>query len=269
MYNSIIISSLLILTLYSCKQSDPIETEYKLIWSDEFDGSTLDENKWDIQTGDGSQYGLWGWGNAEKQWYQKENIQLWKGTLLIGAVQEKSNGYDYTSARIRTLNKFDFKYGRVEASIRMSNVGGLWHALWMLPSNPEKGWPISGEIDIMEYLGNAPTEILNYAHYSVNSTGTQGSSGTSTVFEEDSDFHQYALEWDENKISWFRDSVETYRMLKNQENIYGSPFDAQFHLLLNTAVGGNLGGDIDDSRLNKPRFMEVDYIRVYQTSSNN
>lgn len=252
------------LLFVACKQSDPPQKELKLIWSDEFNGTQLDESKWEVMLGNGSDYGIWEWGNNEDQYYKKENAIVIDGKLRIKAVREDIAGYDFSSARIRSLNKGDFKYGRIEASIRMANSGGLWHAFWMLPSNPEQGWPISGEIDIMEYVGNTPDEILNYIHFADN-FGNHRSLGDSEAIVQDADFHVYAVEWDENKITWFRDSTETFSVVRSDDVISQTwPFDSEFHLLLNTAVGGNLGGVINVQELQTPKYMEVDYVRVFQ-----
>jgi beta-glucanase (GH16 family) len=247
-----------------CEQSDPIEREYSLVWQDEFNETELDLEKWDVQTGDGSKYGLWRWGNNEEQYYRKENISFRNGTLRIKAIKEDFGGYEYTSARIRTLNKLDFKYGKVEASIRMANTVGLWHALWMLPSNPKRGWPFSGEIDIMEYVGRTSDKILNYVHFA-DVSDNHRSIGSETSIAPDNDFHIFGVEWDENKIVWYRDGVETFRLLRTNSLISNTwPFDSEFHLLLNTAVGGNLGGSIDEAEMERAKYMEVDYVRVYQ-----
>jgi beta-glucanase (GH16 family) len=259
-----LIFSLLVFISNSCKQSDPIKKEYSLVWSDEFDGDELDLTKWEVQTGDGSLYGLWRWGNEEAQYYRKENITVSNGTLKIKSVRENIAGYDYSSARIRTLNKGDFKYGKIEASIRMDNTGGLWHAFWMLPSNPKRGWPFSGEIDIMEYVGNLNDRVLNYIHFA-DGFDNHRSMGSETIIAPDNDFHKYSIVWNENLITWYRDSVQTYQVLRTDEAIANTwPFDSEFHLLLNTAVGGNLGGTIDVQGLQLPKYMVVDYVRVYQ-----
>lgn len=256
---------LLLAPLYSsCEQSEPLLQEYKLVWSDEFNGSELDDSKWEAMIGDGSQYGIWGWGNNESQYYREENATVFNGSLKIKAIKENFGGYEYTSSRLRSLNSGDFKYGKIEASIKMDNSGGLWHAFWMLPSSPNEPWPISGEIDIMEYVGNSPNEILNTVHMS-NSAGQQLSLGESVPFVNDFNFHKYAIEWNANKITWLVDDQETYSVLRTNSAVNNTwPFDAEFHLLLNTAVGGNLGGIIDDNALQIPKYMEVDYVRVYQ-----
>ena len=196
------------LTLLNCKQSDPIETEYTLVWEDLFGGNAIDTiNNWEFQIGDGANYGLWRWGNNEDQYYRKENARVSNGKLLIKAVAEDYNGYSYTSARMRTKGKVDFKYGKIEAMIRMANTKGLWHAFWLLPSNPSQNWPMSGEIDIMEYVGNAPHEILNTLHFADNFDNHQYI-GSATPFTEDNQFHLYSIEWDENKIIWYQAYIE-------------------------------------------------------------
>lgn len=252
------------ISLYGCKQSDPLKKNSKLVWSDEFNGSQLDESKWAYQLGDGSDYGLWRWGNNEEQFYKKENVTVSGGTLKIKAIAESAGGLDYTSGRIRSLNKGDFKYGKIEASVRMSDVGGLWHAFWMLPSNPSESWPISGEIDIMEFVGNRGSEIFTTVHFA-DGQGNQRQLGQTTPIVYDNNFHTYRVEWSENKIVWYMDDVKSYEVLRTNSQISNTwPFDAEFHLLLNTAIGGNLGGSVDNAGLQTAKFMEVDYVRVYQ-----
>jgi beta-glucanase (GH16 family) len=151
------LSAFSLLVLNSCKQSNPPEKYKTLVWSDEFNGTELNLNNWEIQLGTGTSVGLTDWGNNEEQFYRAENISLENGNLRIRSQRESFGGKDYTSARIRSKNLADFKYGRFEARIRMDNTPGLWHAFWMLPSGENASWPVDGEIDIMEYIG-----ILNY-----------------------------------------------------------------------------------------------------------
>lgn len=248
----------------SCEQYDPPEKSSELVWSDEFNGNALDESKWEYMIGDGSDYGIWRWGNNEEQYYRKENVTVENGVLKIKSFRESIAGYDYTSARIRSLNKGDFKYGRIEAGIRMDNTGGLWHAFWMLPTDQDKGWPAGGEIDIMEYVGNLPNEVIHTIHFA-DRFGNHSQIGEPSPMPDASVFRQYAVEWDENKITWFVDSVETFAVKRTNSLINNTwPFDAEFHLLLNTAVGGNLGGAVNGTALYSPKYMEVDYVRVYQ-----
>ncbi|MCB0760036.1 MAG: glycoside hydrolase family 16 protein [Flavobacteriales bacterium] len=258
---SISVVALLVLTLAGCKQSDPVEGELFLVWSDEFDGTELDDNKWEAMIGDGSNYGLWLWGNNEEQYYRAENATVSGGYLKIKAQAQEFGGQDYTSARIRTKEKGDFKYGRVEASIRMDAVGGLWHAFWMLPTDAVASWPVSGEIDIMEYVGNQPDEVLTTLHFA-DQFGNHQYEGEPHAFVNQNDFHEFAMEWDENEIVWFIDDEKVYTLFRPQ--IATWPFDAQFHILLNVAVGGNLGGEVNQAALSVPRYMYVDYVRVYQ-----
>lgn len=261
---SIIYFLCIIATICNCKQSDPIEKKSSIVWQDEFNGSDLDLNKWETQIGDGTTYGLYRWGNNEEQYYRKENVTVSGGILKIKSIKETFAGFDYTSGRIRSLNKGDFKYGKIEASVRMSDAGGLWHALWMLPTNPENGWPTSGEIDIMEFVGNRGTEIFNTIHFADN-LGNHRQLGETEPMAYDNLFHKYTIEWDANSIVWFIDDVETYKVLRTNSTISATwPFDAEFHLLLNTAVGGNLGGNVSNTSLQTAQYMEVDYVRVYQ-----
>ena len=256
------------LLVVSCQQGDPPIGVYELIWNDEFSGAELDAENWDIQIGDGSEYGIWRWGNNEAQYYRAENINISNGKLIIKSMKQDFGGYQFTSGRLRTLDRKDFKYGKIEALIKMSNARGLWHAFWLLPSNPNDSWPISGEIDIMEYVGNAPEEILNTVHYA-DQNNNHRYTGHTSVYPNDDAFHLYTLEWSPTQISWFFDNQETFVLYKSDIAIEDSwPFDAPFHILLNTAIAGNLGGDIDIQRLDSAQFMEVEYVRVYEQNFN-
>lgn len=256
---------LLLSILISCKQSAPPQKYKVLVWSDEFDGTELDETKWEVQLGTGGSYGLYLWGNNEQQFYRRENITVNNGVLRIRSQRENFQNMEYTSGRMRSLNKGDFKYGRIEARIKMDNAPGLWHAFWMLPSNPDVGWPISGEIDIMEFVGNTPTQVLNYIHFADINNIHRFRGTFHNLLTPHSNFHIYAVEWDENKIRWFVDDVMTFSVTREDADLVDVwPFDRQFHLLLNTAVGGNLGGNINAQAMTTARFMEVDYVRVYQ-----
>ncbi|MBC9930614.1 family 16 glycosylhydrolase [Chitinophaga qingshengii] len=233
----------------------PVST--KLLWSDEFnqDGAP-DPKKWgyDIGTGDN------GWGNAEAQYYtdRQQNVSVSDGTLKIIAQKESYNGKDYTSARMLTKGKFNFTYGRVEVSAKLPVGGGTWPAIWMLGSNiATAGWPACGEIDIMEHKGNEPQKIYGTVHHP-DHAGANGDGGTTMVANETGAFHKYTLDWSPKQLRWYVDD----KLYFTFNNAAGLPFNHDFFILLNFAVGGTFGGAID------PAFtkgvMEVDYVRVYK-----
>ena len=246
-----------------------------LVWSDEFDGAQLDPETWFFATGDGTEKGLpGGWGNKELQHYLPDNAQLVNGVLQITARRELVEGSNYTSARINTEDRFAFKYGRIEASIKLPSGQGLWPAFWMLSQDSPYGtWAASGEIDIMEAVnldGTGANEIYGTLHYGgafpaniyTGVTYTPGPDVTD-------DFHTYALEWDETEIRWYFDDT-LYAMQNSWSSTaapYPAPFDQPFHILLNLAVGGNFpGNDIDSAAF--PAVMEVDWVRVYSGEEN-
>jgi beta-glucanase (GH16 family) len=240
-----------------------------LVWSDEFDAAQLDPELWFFESGDGSQYGLNGWGNNELQWYEPDSAQLSGGLLVITARNESSNGRDYTSARINTRDRFAFRYGRIEARIRLPGGQGLWPAFWLLPQDDAYGtWAASGEIDIMEAVNlgvNGSNDVHGTLHYGGewpnNTFSGAAYTGASSATD---DFHDYAIEWDAGQIRWYVDGV-MYAMQNSWSSSGGpfpAPFDQQFYILLNVAVGGNFPG-APDASTEFPVTMEVDYVRVY------
>lgn len=245
----------------------PVPGSKVLVWSDEFDYTGLpDDTKWSYDTANNAT----GWGNNESQFYTKarlKNAEVKSGYLYINARKEDYKGFRYTSARLVTKGKGDWLYGRIEVKAKLPNGRGLWPAIWMLPTDwSYGGWPSSGEIDIMENVGYNPYVIVASAHTeSYNHVlGTQ-KSATTTVSSCYSDFHVYALEWEENEYRVYVDDL-LYFTFSNEGTGYKVwPFNKRFHLLLNVAVGGNWGGaqGIDDSVF--PRTMMIDYVRVYQT----
>jgi beta-glucanase (GH16 family) len=244
----------------------------ELVWSDEFDGSALDTDRWEFQLGNGTSFGLpAGWGNNELQYYQRENASVADGFLTITARQESVSGYNYTSARLRTLGKGDFTFGRMEMRARMPIGKGLWQAFWMLPSDSlYGGWAASGEIDIVEYLGDEPDHVLGTIHYGSpwpnNAfTGSDFRLGEGSFHD---DFHVFAIEWEPGEIRWYVDDVHYASQTEwfSSGGPYPAPFDADFHILLNLAVGGNLPGS-PDSTTTFPQEFVVDYVRVYQSAA--
>ncbi len=246
---------------------------WELVWADEFEGTELDSNNWSAQTGTGTAYGLpAGWGNNELQYYTgfSENIVVSDGTLKIIAREQSFGGRDYTSARIRTLNKQEFLYGRIEARMKIPSTTGIWPAFWMLPTNsPYGGWASSGEIDIMESV-NIADRIYGTLHFG-NPWPTNQSAGPR--FSDGTDFsdafHTYRIDWNPESITWYIDDVP-YGTVNNTSWFSSAapsnplaPFDTEFHLLLNVAVGGNFPGNPNGSSV-FPQTLEVDYVRAYE-----
>lgn len=242
----------------------------QLIWSDEFDGSALDQSTWEFQIGNGQSVGLPGWGNNELQYYRPENTTVSNGVMTITAKQETFGGFNYTSSRLRTQGNFEFAYGRIEASIRLPSTPGIWPAFWLLPTNSPYGtWAASGEIDVMESV-NFADRIYGTIHHGAPWPGNVQAGGQyapGTDFSEN--FHTYSLEWDPDQMRWYVDGV-LYRVLNRNAwfssaapNDPRAPFDREFHIILNVAVGGNFPGNPNGaSRF--PQSMEVDWVRVYQ-----
>lgn len=256
------------LTVADNDQVSPGDT-LTLVWADEFNDAQLDPELWFFETGDGSQYGIPGWGNNELQYYDPDNASLANGLLLIEARSEMSNGFNYTSARIHTRDRFAFRYGRIEARIRLPGGQGIWPAFWMLPQDDQYGgWAASGEIDIMEAVnlgGTGGNDVHGTIHYGGEWPANVFSGETYLVpADATAEFHTYAVEWDTSEIRWYVDDV-LYSMRNSWNSTGGAfpaPFDQHFYILLNVAVGGNFPGNPDGSTF-FPVSMEVDWVRVY------
>lgn len=228
-----------------------------LFWAEEFNTNGAPNSavwNYDIGNGDG------GWGNQELQYYtsRAENVIVSDGTLKITAKKEDYNGFSYTSARLLTKNKFSFKYGKVEISAKVPQGVGTWPALWMLGSNISTvGWPNCGEIDIMEHLGRQLNTIYGTLHYPGRSGGS--ANGATKVIENAStQFHTYTLDWTASYIKIYVDN-QLFHTVTNSNSI---PFNQNFFLLVNVAMGGNFAGSIDPAVTTAT--MEVDYIRIYK-----
>jgi hypothetical protein len=235
---------------------------YQFVWSDEFDGSEIDYSKWTHEVGDS-------WYNNEIQSYtaRPDNSVVENGNLVIIAREEQYGPNYYTSARLRSLGKADFKYGRLAARIKLPKGKGIWPAFWMLPTYQlYGGWPDSGEIDIMEAI-NQMDRIYGTMHFSdaqhqrVSSGGSYYANGLCFA----NDFHVYAIEWDPNEIRWYVDDIKYFSETRwtSGTNPYPAPFDEQFHFILNVAIGGDWAGPPDETTV-FPQRMLVDWVRVYQ-----
>ena len=225
------------------------------VWSDEFDTDGLpDTKKWNYETGC-SLY------NNELENYTKNdtnNARVRNGNLIIEARKGKSGSCNYSSARLTTQFKGDWLYGRMEVRAKLPTGNGMWPAIWMMPSdNFYGGWPASGEIDIMENVGRDPDRILHTIHT------TNANNGTNELVNQPYNvYHVYALEWDSIHMDFFVDSLKMFTYNKANRNSSYWPFDKRFFLILNIAVGGTLGGTVDNSIF--PQIMYVDYVRVYE-----
>jgi len=226
-----------------------------LLWADEFDvPGSPDAAKWGYDLGAG------GWGNNELEYYtsRTDNAVVSNGTLKIIAKKESYNGSVYTSARLLTKGLFSFQYGKIEVRAKLPAGKGTWPGIWMLGNNISAvGWPACGEIDIMEQSGSDKNTVLGTMHYPTQKN-QYGDGGTTTVASATSDFHRYATIWSATSIQMLVDDVVYYTL----PNGSGLPFNQSFFVILNLAMGGNLGGTVD------PAFatdqMEIDYVRIYQ-----
>ena len=223
-----------------------------LVFFDEFnaDGAP-DSAKWGYDLGAG------GWGNNEVQSYtsSSSNVIVTGGNLKITAI---NTGSAYTSARIKSENKFEFTYGKIEARAKMPTGGGTWPAIWMLGQNyATNTWPTCGEIDIMEHRGNFPNVIHGTLHYPGVSPGA-GNTNSTTISNASTEFHLYKAIWSSTSIKFYVDNV----LFHSVPNTSSLPFNSDFFLILNVAMGGTFGGAIDPAFTQSS--MEVDYIRVYQ-----
>lgn len=240
--------------LFSIQNCWAQEKYKKLIWADEFnyDGAP-DSSKWTYDLGGN------GWGNHELEYYtdRPENVKVKNGMLYITALKENYKGSEYTSARILTKGKFSFKYGRVEARAKLPTGVGTWPAIWMLGSNIDSvGWPDCGEIDIMEHLGRDLNKIYGTLHYPEHFGAN--ANGKTIMISNANGFHIYGLEWSPKEIKISVDG-KVFQTVKNSSDL---PFNQNFFIILNQAMGGDFGGNVD-SKVTR-ETMEVDYIRVYQ-----
>ena len=270
---------------------------WTLVWRDEFEGDCVDPAKWDHDIGNGffhypSNSWIAGWGNEELQYYTREpeNVSVKDSLLTLRAVKESLHGCGYTSARLKTRKRdggslFSQCYGRFEIRAKVPWGKGLWPALWMLPQDDRYGgWPASGEIDLMEIVGEKPHEVLNSIHF-----GSSGSAARQLIThvhplgngDNVAGWHVYAAEWEPGEIRFYVDDVHTssckhwWSCGKTRNGVgvvaaslrdlkpWPAPFDQPFYLLMNVAVGGNFPG-APNAETVFPAELVVDYVRVYE-----
>jgi beta-glucanase (GH16 family) len=224
------------------------------IWADEFDvDGAPNSDKWGYDLGAG------GWGNNEPQYYTNrlENAVVKNGVLKINTIKENYLGSSYTSARLQTSGKFSLKYGKVEFRAKLPADAGTWPALWMIGSNiTTVGWPACGEIDVMEHVGNQLNKIYSTLHHPGHS-GANGDGSTKMISTATSEFHIYTVDWRADAIKFYIDNNLFYTF-SNSANL---PFNQNFFLIINCAIGGNFGGAIDPNFISST--FEIDYVRVY------
>ncbi|WP_338359584.1 glycoside hydrolase family 16 protein [Yeosuana marina] len=251
------------LFLMSCNTPKKVYKDYKLVWSDEFNGNSVDLNNWSFQ--------LWKAGRVNNEWQKyvedTSNYKLKDGKLYITATKTgKNERGGYTSTRLSSYGKKEFKYGLIEFRAKMPKGRGTWPALWMLGSNiKEVGWPSGGEIDIMEYVGFQQDTTHTNVHTKYQSGKTDFHKAIPIKTAEEN-FHTYGITWSEDKIEFYLDTpnnvINTYApKIKTLENW---PFNKPFFLIMNFAVGGSWGGKKGVDETIWPQSMIVDYVRVYQ-----
>ncbi len=252
--------------------------KYELVWADEFDkAGKPDPAKWSYETGFIR--------NNESQYYtdRRENARVKKGNLVIEARKERFNNREFTtktdpnwrfnhefaeftSASLTTIGKAEWKYGKIEARAKLPKGAGAWSAIWMLGANfKEVGWAKCGEIDIMENVGFEPLRIYGTVHTAAyNHTQGTEQGKQLEVADPAAAFHVYAIEWTPEKIDFLVDGKVYYTFVNEHKTAAEWAFDQNFHLKINSAVGGDWGGrkGIDDRSF--PQKMYIDYVRVYQ-----
>jgi len=269
------ILALVLIALFTL--ATPSLAALSLVWSDEFDGTSLDTDNWTIDIGDGCP-DLCGWGNNELEYYLADNVTVADGNLTLTTRQQYYGGRQYTSGKVHTRDKQVFLYGRMEMRAKIPTGGGMWPAFWMMPQDDVYGgWASSGEIDIME-AANATTSIGGTIHYGGSwpenaSSGGSYSLGGANFADE---YHVYAVEWEPEEIRWYVDDVLYSTKYSWQWYSSGAPdnplapFDQDFYIILNAAIGGDYTGCTSPSCITAdlPQEFLIDYVRVYQETGN-
>lgn len=251
---------------------------WNLVWSDEFNGTNLDLSKWSYDEGGG------GWGNSELQGYttNTNNIYLKDGKLVISAERVENNPfYSFSSARINTLGKFSFLYGKIVARIKLPYGLGVWPAFWMMGVNKDSvGWPKCGEIDIMEISGGreyGDSVVYGTAHwydYEINGLNSAGQTDLNADTNQAEpvpipfyqDYHIFTLDWDTNSLRWSYDGKEFNYLDTSVVRKGMEAFHKKFYVILNLAIGGRFVKVHSYAEVTAPmpQTMTVDWVRVYQ-----
>lgn len=251
---------LIALPMLACCHTEA-QSERKLVWAEEFDYSgTPDPKKWTYEEGFIR--------NNEAQFYTRraENASVANGYLTITARKESYQNAAYTSASLHTQGLYEFQGGRIEVRAKLPEGRGVWPAIWTLGANRSKvGWPVCGEIDIMEFVGYEPGKVYANVHTGdYNHTKGTGRGGSIDVSQPFADFHVYAVEWRDDRMDFFFDNQKYFSCIRKGEGVGEWPFNAPQYLIINLAIGGAWGGQkgIDDAIF--PVEYKIDYVRIYQ-----
>ena len=255
-------------------EADLFKQGYKLKWSDEFNGTELNRTDWNVETHEP------GWVNSEWQAYvdSTENIKVQDGKLLIQPVKtmNEDGTYSYTSSRVNTQGKHDFKYGYFECRAKVPTGKGYLPAFWMMPTdeNLYGQWPKCGEIDIMEVMGQETNKAYGTIHYGEPHDQSQGTYSVAVTNNFADSYHTYAVDWEPGKITWYVDGIkyheesDWFSAKSGQGTVaYPAPFDQPFYMILNLAVGGSWVGYPDASTTYDDQQFAIDYVKVYQKDS--
>ena len=237
---------------------------WKLTWEDEFDGAEINKDWWVHEIGNGDN----GWGNNELQFYTEapENSRVENGNLVIEARNDSWNGHKYTSARLVTKEKKSFGYSRIDIRAKLPFGQGIWPALWMLGDNIEQvGWPACGEIDIMEMIGNYPSTSHATVHFGTDFSSHKYSGKSYNISGEifNDRFHVFSVVREVNQMWFYVDDILIFEFETNDTEGMSYPFNQNYFLVLNVAIGGNWPGNPDETT-QFSQLMIVDYIRVFE-----
>lgn len=245
----------------------PIEG-YTKYWAEEFDGQSLNPLNWNVETGLAA--------NQELQYYtdRSENLRLEEGCLIIEARRESMGNRSYTSARINTKGKVQIKYGYIEARIWLPEGQGTWPAFWMMGTGASS-WPLCGEIDIMEHVGKTPDKVTHALH-TLNANGNNGRNwnASTPLAEAEGHWNTYGLlrepesDQENGRITFYvNGEPSTWKFQPRMADEAEWPFDNYFYVILNLAIGGTMGGTVDDAIFDNEVLMKVDYVRMWTKSN--
>lgn len=234
-----------------------------LVWSDEFNAPELNTTNWGFDVGTGCPN--CGWGNNELQYYTAgENLSFSQGKMIIEGRTEQREGKNYTSTRLISMGKREFKFGRVDIRAKLPRGQGIWPAFWMLGANFKSvGWPACGEIDIMEFLGHDEKRVHSTIHFKAGNNATNRTSSLLNDTPLPDEYHVYTLDWQQDKIRMLIDDKLINEFNPATLAGAGHPFNEPFFFIINMAIGGNWPGS-PNATTYFPQWLYVDYIRVFQ-----